>query len=62
MAMPKSTKLLRSETDIFSEPGYDISIANSETVEYHPLTSTTNSSNPISFFIQGNDTQYNGFF
>jgi len=61
MALSKSVKLLRNETDIFSEPGYDISLASSEIVAYHPLTSTSNQNNPITFFIQGNDTQYLDF-
>jgi len=58
MATPRSVNLLRSETDVFSEPSYDISLANSEIVEYHPLTNISNAANPISFYIQGNDTQY----
>jgi len=61
MATPRSVTLLRSETDVFSEPSYDISLANSEVVEYHPLTNISNPSNPISFYIQGNDTQYLDF-
>ena len=49
---------VRAETDLFSEPPYDVTIQNSATVEYHPLNSVADRSAPIQFFIQGNDVQY----
>lgn len=52
---------VRSETDLFSEPGYDVTLQTSGTVEYHPLSSVTDPTAPISFFIQGNDTHYIDF-
>jgi len=52
---------LRSETDLFTEPGYDVTIQSSTTVEYHPLNSVSDRTAPISFFIQGNDLQYLDF-
>jgi hypothetical protein len=50
--------LVRSETDLFTEPGYDISLSHSDMTEYHPISSVSDKSAPISFFVQGNDTQY----
>lgn len=48
---------VRSETDLFSEHGYDISVQSSTTTKYHP-TSTISQTAPLEFFIQGNDTHY----
>nr|DAC81375.1 TPA_asm: hexon [Orchesella springtail adintovirus] len=48
---------VRSESNLFHEPGYDITINSSSTNAYHP-TSTLSDTAPITFFIQGNDTQH----
>lgn len=48
---------ISSATDLFTEPGYDITVNSTSTVQYHPTATLTNTS-PIQFFIQGNDTQY----
>ena len=49
---------IRSETELFSEPAYDISLSSSSAAEYHPITSLSDSTAPLEFFIQGNETQY----
>ena len=51
---------VRSETDLFTEPGYDLSILSTTTTEYFPF-STLTATSPITFFIQGNDQQYIDF-
>ena len=51
---------VRSETDLFSDVDYDLSIQSTCTNEYHP-TSTITQTSPIEFFIQGNDQQYIDF-
>ena len=51
---------VRSETDLFTEPGYDMSIHSTCVNEYHPTTTMTPTT-PINFFIQGNDQQYIDF-
>lgn len=59
MPHQKATRMdyVRSETDVFSDIGYDVSVNSSMITEYHP-TSAISSTSPIEFFIQGNDTQY----
>ena len=49
--MSKSINLevVRSETDIFSEPEMDISLNSSGMFEYHPLATISQSGGPISF-------------
>jgi len=58
MTTPSPAYAVRSETAIFSEPVYDISIQSSNIVEHYPLSSVSDVSSPITFLIQGNDTQY----
>ncbi len=48
---------VRSETDMFREYGYDVSVQSATRAIYHPL-STISQNSPLEFFIQGNDTQY----
>jgi len=63
MGKERETRIdyLRGETDLFTEPGYDVTIQSTTNVEYHPLNSVTDRTAPISFFIQGNDVQYLDF-
>ena len=56
-----SVNFVRAETDLFNEPGYDLTLQNSLRVEYHPITNITDKSAPVTFFIQGNDSQYIDF-
>ncbi len=51
------TDYVRSETDVFTEQGYDISVNSSSMIEYHTTSPITETS-PIEFFIPGNDSQY----
>src|SRR6185503_15050310 len=51
---------VRSETNLFGEPGYDVSLQSTSEVEYHPLSSPGDSG-PITFSIPGNDSQYIDF-
>jgi len=53
---------LRSEIDLFSEVGYDMSIVNSYKTYYHPQNNLSDRGAPISFFIPGNDTHYNEYY
>jgi len=48
---------VRSETDLFTEPGFDVSLLNTNNVEYHPVSTLTDKS-PISFNIHGDDVHY----
>jgi len=43
---------------LFSEPAYDITLANSSASEYHPITSLQDAAATVEFFIQGNDSQW----
>ena len=52
---------VREETNLFEEPGYDITIQNSSVSEYYPVNNISDTTAPITFFIQGNDTQYLDF-
>ncbi|XP_021963596.1 uncharacterized protein F54H12.2-like [Folsomia candida] len=52
---------IRSETDLFSEPGYDLTLSSSNRVDYHPITNIQDRSTPLTFIIQGNDLQYIDF-
>ncbi|XP_021965667.1 uncharacterized protein F54H12.2-like [Folsomia candida] len=62
MAKPKQiVNFIRSETDLFSEPGYDLTLASSHRVDYHPITNISDRSTPLTFIIQGNDSQYIDF-
>ena len=56
-----TVNFVRSETDLFSEPGYDLTLSNSIKVEYHPITNISDRTTPITFIIQGNDSQYIDF-
>jgi hypothetical protein len=58
MALSKNMTLVRSETDLFSEPGWDVSLDASQVVEHHPQTSVSDRGAPLQFFIQGNDLHY----
>lgn len=49
---------LRSETDLFSEPSYDVTVGSTHPTEYHPISSLTEKNAPLSFFIKGTETQY----
>ena len=60
MATKENLGFVRSETDLFTEPGYDLSILSSCVNEYHPAT-TLSPTAPINFYIQGNDQQYIDF-
>jgi len=53
---------LRSEVDLFSDVGYDMSIVNSYKTYYHPQNNLSDRGAPISFFIPGNDTHYNEYY
>ena len=57
MAAPR-VDLLRSETQIFEEPCYDVSLVSTTTVEVHPQSSISNQSSPLVFFVKANDTGY----
>jgi len=48
---------VRSETDVFTELGYDVSINASQMVPYHP-TSAITPTTPIEFHVPANDSQY----
>ena len=50
--------LLRSETQIFEEPIYDVSIVSTTSVEVHPQSAISNQSSPIVFYVKANDTGY----
>ena len=50
--------LLRSETQIFEEPSYDVSIVSTTSVEVHPQSAISNQSSPIVFYVKANDTGY----
>lgn len=60
MSKKEVVSYVRSETDLFSEPGYDMSIYSTCVNEYHPTTTMTPTT-PINFYIQGNDQQYVDF-
>lgn len=49
---------VRSETQLFDEPVYDVSLSSTNASEYHSLNSTSDPSTPIEFFIQSNDVQF----
>ena len=49
---------VRSETDIFKEPGIDVSLQSSGMVEYHPVSNLSDNNGPITFNIKGNDVHY----
>lgn len=51
------TDFVRSETDVFTELGYDVSVNSSQMVEYHPTSAITPTA-PIEFFVPANDAQY----
>jgi hypothetical protein len=51
-------EVVRSETDLFKENTYDISVQQSIIAEYFPTTTLNDASTPITFQIQGNDVQY----
>jgi hypothetical protein len=53
---------LRSEIDLFSDVGYDMSIVNSYKTFYHPQNNLSDRGAPLSFFIPGNDTHYNEYY
>lgn len=58
--MPKHeprTDFVRSETDVFTELGYDVSVNSSQMVEYHPTSAITPTA-PIEFHVPANDVQY----
>jgi hypothetical protein len=55
---PQKVIMIRSETDIFTENAYDVCIQNSGIVVHHPTATISDNTAPITFFIQGNDTQY----
>ncbi|XP_021959927.1 uncharacterized protein F54H12.2-like [Folsomia candida] len=62
MAKAKNVvNFIRSETDLFSEPGYDLTLSSSNRVDYHPITNIQDRSTPLTFIIQGNDLQYIDF-
>ena len=44
----KSQAVLRSETDLFTEPGYDLSVLSTSANEYHPTLAITQTA-PIEF-------------
>ncbi|XP_035711349.1 uncharacterized protein F54H12.2-like [Folsomia candida] len=52
---------VRSETDLLSEPGCDLTLSSSNRVDYHPITNIQDRSTPLTFIIQGNDLQYIDF-
>lgn len=56
--MSKIPVFVRSESDIFSKPIYDITLKNTHVAEYYPQHTITNETSPITFFIPGNDIQY----
>ena len=58
---PPRIDFVRSESDLFSEPGFDVTIQTSTEVEYHPQNSISDRTAPITFVIQGNDSQYVDF-
>jgi len=64
MAPKKSQKqeeemhFISSDTDLFTEPGVDITILNTNEVTYHAQNNLADKSAPLSFFIPGNDSQY----
>jgi hypothetical protein len=55
---PLPYTLVRSETQLFEEPAYDVTLVSSTASEYHPITSLSDSKAPIEFFVQSNDTQF----
>jgi hypothetical protein len=57
MSTPR-VDLLRSETQIFEEPSYDVSIVSTTSVEVFPQSAIKNETSPIVFFIKANDTGY----
>lgn len=61
MAKQGVVNFVRSETDLFTEPGYDLTLQSSHRVEYHPITNITDRTTPIMFIIQGADSQYIDF-
>lgn len=49
---------LRSETNLFEDVSYDVSIQNTAYATYYPLHSVDSKTSPIIFTISGNDLQY----
>lgn len=61
MSQQQKVHFVRTETDLFNEEGYDVSLQSSSKVEYYPITNVQDRSAPITFLIQGNDSQYIDF-
>ena len=55
-ALPYS--FVRSETQLFSEAPYDVSLASTSFSEYHPINSISDANAPVQFCIQSNDVQF----
>jgi len=49
---------LRSETDLFTEAGYDVTVQSTEFTNYYPTTAISDANVPITFFIPGDDSHY----
>jgi len=60
MSKSKGSRIdyVRSETNLFENESYDISIASSSMVDYHPQGSISNQSSPLMFFVRGDDVHY----
>lgn len=54
-------KFVRSETNLFEDLTYDVSIDNTSQYPQHPLHSVESKTAPIEFNIKGNDTNYLNF-
>src|SRR5882757_227375 len=49
---------VRSETNLFEEPVFDVSLSATIQTGYHSVTSLSEHSSPIDFFIQANDSHF----
>jgi len=49
---------IRSETQLFDEAHYDVSLVSTHTSEHYPITSISDQKAPIEFFLQSNDVQF----
>ena len=54
----ENTAFVRSEVNLFQEPPYDLTLQSTSNSEHFPITTISESSSPLDFFIQSNDIQY----
>lgn len=49
---------VRSETNLFEDPGYEVSRMGSQVVIHHPITAISDRRSPLQFLIKSNDQHY----